>query len=134
MGYAFCFQQHESVTRQSYFFSPSSTYLKLNKNPITPDVTVFFFFFHIYKQLLFFFGNSVNVYFRGHQRWFTVFPIHIINTTQKPKLCFILKKVQYFKDNTFLGFINPYGRKVFPNEKEVKVLLLTRRVCFPVVF
>ena len=123
----------ESVTRQSYFFSPSSTYLKLNKNPITPDVTVFCFFFHIYKQLLFFFGNSVNVYFRGHERWFTVFPIHIINTTQKPKLCFILKKGQYFKDNTFLGFIKPYGRQVFPNEKEVKVLLLTRRVCFPVV-
>ena len=44
------------------------------------------------------------------------------------------KKGQYFKDNTFLGFIKPYGRKVFPNEKEVKVLLLTRRVCFPVVF
>ena len=30
------------------------------------------------------------------QRWFTVFPIHIINTTiQKLKLCFILKIGQY---------------------------------------
>ena len=68
------------------------------------------------------------------RRWFTVSPIHIINTSQKLKLCFILKKGQYFKDNTFLGFIKPYGRQVFPNEKEVTVLLLTRRVCFPVVF
>ena len=63
LGYEFCFQQHDNVTRQSYFFNPSSTYLRLNKNPITPDVTGFFF--HIYKQLLFFFGNSVYVYFRG---------------------------------------------------------------------
>ena len=132
LGYAFCFQQHDSVTRQLYFFNPSPTYLRLNKNPITPDVIGFFF--HTYKQLLFFFGNSVYVYLRGHERWFTVFPIHIINTTQKLKLCFILKKGQYFKDNTFLGFIKPYGRQVFSNEKEVKVLLLTRRVCFPVVF
>ena len=133
LGYAFCFQQHDSVTRQSYHFNPSSTYLRPNKNPITPDVTGFFFF-HMFKQLLFFFGNSVYVYFRGHERWFTVFPINIINTTQKLKLCFILKKGQYFKDNTFLGFIKPYGRQVFPNKKEVKVLLLSRRVCFPVVF
>ena len=36
--------------------------------------------------------------------------------------------------NTFIGFIKPHGRQVFPDEKEVKVLLLTRRVCFPVVF
>ena len=63
-----------------------------------------------------------------------VFPIHIINTTiQKLKLCFILKIGQYFKDNIFLSFIKPYGRQVFPREKEVKVLLLTSRVCFPVV-
>ena len=48
----------------SHFFNPSSTHVRLNKNSITPDVTVFFFFF-TYKQLLFFFGNSVNVYFRG---------------------------------------------------------------------
>ena len=128
MGYAFCFQQHDNVTRQSYFFNPSSTYLRLNKNPITPDVTVCLFvclFFFSYIQLLFFFGNSVYVYFRGY---FAVFTIHIINTTQKLKLCFILKKGQYFKDNTFVGFIKPYGRQVFPNEKEAKVLLLTRRV------
>ena len=57
-----------------------------------------------------------------------------LQSVQKLKLCFILKKGQYFKDNTFLGFIKPYGGQVFPNEKEVKVLLLTRRVCFPVVF
>ena len=63
LGYEFCFQQHDNVTRQSNFFNPSSTYLRLNKNPITPDVTVFYI--HIYKQLLFFFGNSVYVYFRG---------------------------------------------------------------------
>ena len=68
------------------------------------------------------------------QRWFTVFPNHIINTTQKLKLCFILKKGQYFKDNIFLAFINPSGRQVFPNEKEVTVLILTRRLCFPFVF
>ena len=61
-------------------------------------------------------------------------PYHIINTTQKLKLCFILKRGQYFKDNIFLDFIKPYGRQVFPPEKEVKVLLLTSRVCFPVVF
>ena len=41
----FCFQQHDNVTRQSYFFNPSSTYLRLNKNPITPDVTGFFFIY-----------------------------------------------------------------------------------------
>ena len=64
------------------------------------------------------------------QRWFTVFPNHIINTTQKRKLCFILKKGQYFKDNILLSFNKPYGRQVFPDEKEVKVLLLTRRVQF----
>ena len=29
----FCFQQHDNVTRQSYFFNPSSTYLRLNKDP-----------------------------------------------------------------------------------------------------
>ena len=45
LGYAFCFQQHDNVTRQSYFFNPSSTYLRLNKNPITPDVTGFFFIY-----------------------------------------------------------------------------------------
>ena len=38
MGYEFCFQQHDNVTRQSYFFNPSSTYLRLNKNPISPNV------------------------------------------------------------------------------------------------
>ena len=119
---------------QTVIFFQSLIHLSQTKQKPHNPWCYCFFFFHIYKQLLFFFGNSVNVYFRGHQRWFTVFPIHIINTTQKPKLCFILKKVQYFKDNTFLGFIKPYGRKVFPNEKEVKVLLLTRRVCFPVVF
>ena len=62
------------------------------------------------------------------------YPNLIINTTHKLKLCFILKKGQYFKDDIFLSFIKPYGRQVFPHEKEVKVLLLTRRVCFPVVF
>ena len=45
LGYAFCFQQHDNVTGQSYFFSPSPTYLRLNKNPITPDVTVSFFIY-----------------------------------------------------------------------------------------
>ena len=129
MGYAFCFQQHDNVTRQSYFFNPSSTYLRLNQDPITPDVTVFFF--HIYKQLLFFFGNSVYVYFRGDLQYSLS-----ISLTLHKNLNFVStqKKGQYFKDNTFLGFIKPYGRQVFPNEKEVKVLLLTRRVCFPVVF
>ena len=38
------------------------------------------------------------------------------------------------KDNIFLSFIKSYGRQVFPHEKEVKAILLTRRVCFPVVF
>ena len=53
------------------------------------------FFFFFYNQLLFFFGNSVNVHF---QRWFTVFPIHIINTTiPKLKGCFILKRVSISK-------------------------------------
>ena len=61
-------------------------------------------------------------------------PYDIINTTQKLKLCFILKKGQYFKDNIPLSFNKPYGRQVFPYGKEVKVLLLTRRVCFPFVF
>ena len=55
-------------------------------------------------------------------------------TIQKLKGCFILKKGQYFKDNIFPSFIKPYGRQLSPHEKEVKVLLLTRRVCFPVVF
>ena len=27
LGYEFCFQQHDNVTRQSYFFKPSSIYL-----------------------------------------------------------------------------------------------------------
>ena len=31
----------------SYFFNPSSTHLRLNKNSITPDVTVFFFVLYI---------------------------------------------------------------------------------------
>ena len=61
------------------------------------------------------------------------YPYLIINTTQKLKLCFILKKVSISK-MIFLSFIRPYGRQMFPHEKEVKVLLLTRRVCFPVVF
>ena len=43
LGYEFCFQQHDNVTRKSYFFNPSSTYLRLNKKPITPDVTVFIY-------------------------------------------------------------------------------------------
>ena len=90
----------------SYFFNPSSTHLRLNKNSITPDAIVSFFTY--IKQLLFFFGNSVYVYFRGDLQY----------TTQKLKLCFILKKGQYFKDNIFLGFIKPYGRQVFPREKE----------------
>ena len=60
LGYEFCLKQYDNVTRESYFFQPLSTCLRLNK---TLDVTVFFFFF--YNQLLFFFGNSVNVYFRG---------------------------------------------------------------------
>ena len=55
-------------------------------------------------------------------------------TIQKLKGCSILKKGQYFKDNIFPSFIKPYGRQLSPHEKEVKVLLLTRRVCFPVVF
>ena len=33
LGYEFFFQQHDHVARQSYFFNPSSTYLRLNKNP-----------------------------------------------------------------------------------------------------
>ena len=112
MGYAFCFQQHDNVTRQSYFFNPSSTYLRLNQDPITPDVTVFFF--HIYKQLLFFFGNSVYVYFRGDLQYSLS-----ISLTLHKNLNFVStqKKGQYFKDNTFLGFIKPYRRQVFPNEK-----------------
>ena len=44
LGYEFCFQQHENVTRQSYFFNPSSTYLRVNKKPITLDVTVYIYF------------------------------------------------------------------------------------------
>ena len=62
--------------------------------------------------------------------WEQCLLFHIINTTQKRKLCFILKKGQYFKDNILLSFNKPYGRQVFPHEKEVKVLLLTRRVQF----
>ena len=42
LGYEFCFQQHDIVTRQSYFFKPLSTYLRLNKNPVC---FCFFFFF-----------------------------------------------------------------------------------------
>ena len=64
-----------------------------------------------------------------------IYSIHYpINTTQNLKLCFILKKGQYFKDNILLSFNKPYGRQVFPRQKEVKVPLLTRRVCFSVVF
>ena len=51
--------------------------------------------------------------FELYSRW-----VPLINSTQKLKLCFILKKGQYFKDNIFLGFINPYRRQVFPREKE----------------
>ena len=91
----------------SYFFNPSSTYLRLNKNSITPDVTVLFF---TYKQLLFFFGNSGYVYFRGHLQY----SVSIALTLDK-NLNFVSssKKGQYFKDNIFLGFIKPYGRKCF---------------------
>ena len=88
LGYEFCFQQH--VTRQLYFFKPLSTYLRLNKNP-----GCLFFPFFLYNRLFIFYGNSVNVHF---QRWFTVFPIHIINSTiRKLKGCFIPKRVSISK-------------------------------------
>ena len=88
----------------------------------------------LYDQLLFFFGNSVNVYFRGDLQYSPSISL-TLQSAQKLKGCFILKKKgQYFKDNIFLSFIKHYGRQVFPHEKEVKVLLLTRKVCFRVVF
>ena len=84
----------------SYFFNPSSTHLRLKKNSITPDVIVSFFT-HI-KQLLFFFGNSGYV---SEMIYSIPYPYHP-------------KKGQYFEDNIFVGFIKPYGRQVFPREKE----------------
>ena len=88
LGYEFCFQQH--VTRQLYFFKPLSTYLRLNKNP-----GCLFFSFFFYNRLFIFYGNSVNVHF---QRWFTVFLIHIINSTiRKLKGCFTPKRVSISK-------------------------------------
>ena len=56
-----------------------------------------------------------------------------ISLTQQYENLLHPKKGQYFKDDIFLRFLKPYGRQVFPHE-EVAVLLLTRRVCFPVVF
>ena len=53
LGYEFCFQQHDNLTRQSYFFKPLSTYLGQNKNP----GCYWFFFFVVVclnNQLLFF--------------------------------------------------------------------------------
>ena len=72
----------DNLTRQSsIFFNPSSTYLRLNKNPGCYCFFITSFFF-LWEQRLCLF-----------QRWFTVSPIHIINfTIQKLKLCFILKK------------------------------------------
>ena len=137
MGYEFCFQQHDNVTRQSYFFNPSSTYLRVNKKPITLDVTVYIYIY-IYIYISSFYFSLGTVFLFISEVLYSIPYPHHLNTTQKLKICFILKKGQYFKDNVFLGFIKPYGRQVLPREKEVKDvvldLLLTSRVCFPAVF
>ena len=87
-------------------------------------------FFYIIS--FYFGGNSVNAYFRGDLQY----SLSMSLTLQYKNLNAVStsKKGQYFKDNIFLSFIKPYGRQVFAHEKEVKVLLLTGRVCFPVVF
>ena len=111
---------------QTVIFFQSLIHLPQTKQkPHIPWCYCLFFFCHIYKQLLFFFGNSVYVYFRGDLQY----SLSISLTLHKNlNLVSSLKKVQYFKDNTVLGFITPYGRQLFPNKKEAKVLLLTRRV------
>ena len=102
-----------NVTRQSYFFNPSSTYLRLNENPEC-----------FYKLLLFFFGSSVYVYFRSDLQY----SLSIL-TLQYKHLNLVSSYNwigHYFTDNIFVSFIKSYGRQVFPHEKEVKVLLIYR--------
>ena len=77
------------------------------------------FFIYIYISSFYF---SLGTVFMFISEVIYSIPYDIINTTQKLKLCFILKKGQYFKDNIFLGFIKPYGRQVFPREKEVSTI------------
>ena len=54
LGYEFCLKQYDNVTRESYFFQPLSTCLRLNK---TLDVTVFFFFFFFITSFYFSLGT-----------------------------------------------------------------------------
>ena len=60
LGYEFCFQQHNNVTRQSYFFKPLSTYLRLNENPGCQ----FFLFIFFNNQLLFSLGTVLMFNFQ----------------------------------------------------------------------
>ena len=47
LGYEFCFEQHDNVTRQSYFFQSLIHLPQTKQNPITPDVTVYIYIMYI---------------------------------------------------------------------------------------
>ena len=47
LGCAFCFQQHDNVTRQFLFFQSLIHLPQTKQNPTSPDVTVCFFFIYL---------------------------------------------------------------------------------------
>ena len=99
LGYEFCFQQHDNLTRQSYFFKPLSTYLRQNKNP-----GCYWCFFFWIISFYFFVGNSVNVYFSGDLQYSLCISLKL--QYKNLKGCFILKKVSISKITYFEALLN----------------------------
>ena len=79
LGYEFRFKQHSNVTRQSCFFQPLSTYLRL--------VYIISFCFSL---------GTVNVYFRGDLQYSLSISL-TLQSVQKLKGCLILKKGAVFQ-------------------------------------